>query len=779
MPSTSSTRRTRRISSPGSATASCSPTCRRTWRSSIPPSTRMPDGLFASFRVGMSVIGYNTNLVKAEDAPKSFADLLDPKWSGKMVKAHPGYSGNVMSATFQLTRDLGWEYLEKLAKQKIMQVQSSTDPPKKLALGERAVMVDGNEYNALQLKEAGQPIEIVYPTEGTPMAVGPNAIFKNAPNPNAARLLQQLHVHAGMPAARHRRRRAALGPSEREGEAGPQAVQGHQGDEGRCGGRREERGRTSGRATARYSACDPQARKARNESSNENDIQPARRAQGGNRADRNDAVRRADPRRRAAGRGGDARADRGGEERRQGHPLHLGRSAAGGEGRRRRSRRNIPASRSASSAPAPSACSPASPRSGRATSTPATWCSRRTPRISWSGSAKECSRPTCPRTSPSTIRPSTRTPDGLFASYRVYLCVMARNTDLVKAEDAPKGYRDLLDPKWAGKIVKAHPGYSGTILTATYQTARDVGWDYYEKLAKQRVMQVQSASDPPKKLALGERAIMADGIEYGVFQLKETGKPVDVIYPVEGSPLIIGPNGILKSAPNPNAARLLQSFMLSAECQQFNVDFGGLRIGPRAGQGQARPHADEGHQGHEGRRGRGRKRKRADQGPLRAVLQGLRPAMRKQAFAARRVEGLRRAGARAFLDHEGAGGGAAGVRGHAGADRGGEEGRQGRLLHLDRPAARREDRQGVRGEISRHRRARRAHRRRARVPAHRPGIREPHLRRRCGELVRRRALHRLEARRPAGALRAGGRRAALSGRAQGRRWPVRELPRRA
>src|SRR5262249_36267551 len=121
------------------------------------------------------------------------------------------------------------------------------------------------------------------------------------------------------------------------------------------------------------------------------------------------------------------------------------------------------------------------------------------------------------------------------------------------------------------------PGYSGTILTATYQTARDVGWDYYEKLAKQRVMQVQSASDPPKKLALGERAIMADGIEYGIFQLKEDGKPVDVIYPSEGSPLIIGPNGILKNAPNPNAARLFQSFMLSAECQQFNVDLGGLR----------------------------------------------------------------------------------------------------------------------------------------------------------------------------------------------------------
>src|SRR4029078_10832315 len=97
--------------------------------------------------------------------------------------------------------------------------------------------------------------------------------------------------------------------------------------------------------------------------------------------------------------------------------------------------------------------------------------------------------------------PEHKDADGLFASYRVYLCVMARNTDLVKAEDAPKGYRDLIGPKGAGKIVKAHPGYSGTILTATYQTARDVGWDYYEKLAKQRVMQVQSASDPPTKLA--------------------------------------------------------------------------------------------------------------------------------------------------------------------------------------------------------------------------------------------------------------------------------------
>jgi iron(III) transport system substrate-binding protein len=166
--------------------------------------------------------------------------------------------------------------------------------------------------------------------------------------------------------------------------------------------------------------------------------------------------------------------------------------------------------------------------------------------------------------------------EGLFASFRVVLCPLGYNTDLVKAAEAPQSFADLLQPKWTGRIVKAHPSYSGTILTATYQTARDLGWSYFEKLAQQKVMQVQSASDPPKKLALGERAIMADGSEYVLLELKESGRPVEVIYPSEGSPLIVGPNGIFKEAPNPNAARLLQSYMLSAECQQLSIDVGAM-----------------------------------------------------------------------------------------------------------------------------------------------------------------------------------------------------------
>jgi len=147
-----------------------------------------PEGFEVVTRVLVSPFGINTDLVKMADAPKSFADLLNPKWAGKMVKAHPAYSGTIMNATFQIARDLGWDYLEKLAKQRIMQVQSATDSPKKIALGERAIMIDGAGYLVIRDKEAGRPVDVIYPEEGTPVATSPSAVFKAAPNPNAARL---------------------------------------------------------------------------------------------------------------------------------------------------------------------------------------------------------------------------------------------------------------------------------------------------------------------------------------------------------------------------------------------------------------------------------------------------------------------------------------------------------------------------------------------------------------------------------------------------------------
>jgi len=168
-------------------------------------------------------------------------------------------------------------------------------------------------------------------------------------------------------------------------------------------------------------------------------------------------------------------------------------------------------------------------------------------------------------------------PEGMHATSCAWLETIGYNTNLVKNEEAPKSYADLLDPKWRSRIVKGHPGYSGAIMTATFVLARDLGWSYFEKLAQQRVMQVQSAADPPKKILLGERAVMADGNDYNLVLLKDQGQPVEAVYATEGSPLIIVPSGVFQSAPNPNAARLFQSFFFSAEGQQLLVDVFALR----------------------------------------------------------------------------------------------------------------------------------------------------------------------------------------------------------
>src|SRR5262249_60846004 len=95
-----------------------------------------------------------------EEAPPPFADLLDPRWQGKIVKGNPDYSGTIFTATFALSRDLGWPYFERLAQQKVVQVQSSRDPPDRLASGERARQAHGGRSEPLPVRERGAPGEV-------------------------------------------------------------------------------------------------------------------------------------------------------------------------------------------------------------------------------------------------------------------------------------------------------------------------------------------------------------------------------------------------------------------------------------------------------------------------------------------------------------------------------------------------------------------------------------------------------------------------------------------
>jgi iron(III) transport system substrate-binding protein len=170
-----------------------------------------------------------------------------------------------------------------------------------------------------------------------------------------------------------------------------------------------------------------------------------------------------------------------------------------------------------------------------------------------------------------------RDPDGFYATDRLTLSPIEYNTKLVKLEEAPKSFADLLDPKWKGKIVKAHPSYSGTIMTVTYEIGRDLGWDYLKRLGQQQVMQVQSAADPPKKVAQGERPVAADGGEYLPLQMIEKGAPLALVYPTEGTPTIPGGAGIMIDAPHPNAARVFANYLFSKDGQQLLVDMAKMR----------------------------------------------------------------------------------------------------------------------------------------------------------------------------------------------------------
>jgi iron(III) transport system substrate-binding protein len=170
-----------------------------------------------------------------------------------------------------------------------------------------------------------------------------------------------------------------------------------------------------------------------------------------------------------------------------------------------------------------------------------------------------------------------RDPDGFFATERFTLAPIEYNTRMVKPEEAPKSFADLLDPKWKSKIVKAHPGYSGTIMTVTFEMTRDIGWDFFKKLGQQQIMQVQSAAEPPKKVAQGERPVAADGGEYLPLQMIATGAPLALVYPTEGTPSIPGGAGVVADAPHANAARLFALYLFSREGQQLLSDVARIR----------------------------------------------------------------------------------------------------------------------------------------------------------------------------------------------------------
>jgi iron(III) transport system substrate-binding protein len=168
---------------------------------------------------------------------------------------------------------------------------------------------------------------------------------------------------------------------------------------------------------------------------------------------------------------------------------------------------------------------------------------------------------------------------GFYYGMRATLSVIAHNPKIVAEKDAPKTWKDLLNPKWSGKMVTAHPGYSGIIMTHVLALVNVYGWDYFRDLAKSKLHIVQSANDPAGVVASGERPVGVNGAEYFYYKTLKQGNPIKIIYPKEGVPLVVSPVAIAKDAPHPNAAKLFTEFIFSKESQQLLADKEGLYTG--------------------------------------------------------------------------------------------------------------------------------------------------------------------------------------------------------
>ena len=169
--------------------------------------------------------------------------------------------------------------------------------------------------------------------------------------------------------------------------------------------------------------------------------------------------------------------------------------------------------------------------------------------------------------------------DGYFYGLRATVNVIAYNTKAVTAAEAPKTWKDLLDPKWKGKMVTAHPGYSGVIATHVLALVNQYGWDYFKQLAQNKLMLVQSAVDPSGVVASGERVGGGERRRVHVLPDQEEGQPDRDRLPKEGVPLVVSPTAIMSVAPHPNAAKLFTDFGFSREIQQVMADSEGLYTG--------------------------------------------------------------------------------------------------------------------------------------------------------------------------------------------------------
>ena len=157
------------------------------------------------------------------------------------------------------------------------------------------------------------------------------------------------------------------------------------------------------------------------------------------------------------------------------------------------------------------------------------------------------------------------------------LMLLTYNTSLVAEKDAPKNWPDLADPKWKDKVAIGHPAFSGYVGTWVVLMKKLYGWQYFEKLEKNKPQIGRSVNDTVTLLNAKERWVAA-GPEATTLLSRDKGNPLAVIYPTDGALLMVSPSSVMKNAPAPNAGKLFLEFMLDREAAETQVKSHSLSV---------------------------------------------------------------------------------------------------------------------------------------------------------------------------------------------------------
>ncbi len=147
-----------------------------------------PDHMFRANGVEVVAINYRSDKVQAP--PAKWTDLLDPKWANAITLGSPVFSGDMVNWTIAMLDLYGASFFQNLAKNNPKVGRSILGTGTDILSGERTVGV-GLIENTTLLKKGGNPIAIRPPEDGVILAFGYTGILKDAPHPNAAKLLME------------------------------------------------------------------------------------------------------------------------------------------------------------------------------------------------------------------------------------------------------------------------------------------------------------------------------------------------------------------------------------------------------------------------------------------------------------------------------------------------------------------------------------------------------------------------------------------------------------